>query len=181
MGLWLSPVGRDCNVRSLYLSSPSKAAQGNETKGSDHVSLSKITLVYILSLFKWHAPNPGQQLPIRVLSFGPQPIFTHRRYLYICSLLHFPPDNPLRIPSMQREGWGRGMGLGGISPYRCGWHHLPSFPLAGQQHLWHPNEMTVLSHLLGSDNEARSLSCPGSGIYWRICSTPKNSLDCLEI
>lgn len=81
--------GRMGHVCALYLTSPSKAAQGNETKGSDHVSLSKITLDYILSLFKLHAPNPGQQLLLRVLSFGQQPIFTHRRYLYSCSLLHF--------------------------------------------------------------------------------------------
>ncbi len=90
--------------------------------------------------------------------------------IYIFALCCISPRQPSEnsFNDMRREGWGRGMGLGGISPYRCGWHHLPSFPLAGQQHLWHPNEMAVLSHLLGSDNEARSLSCPGSGFYWQI-------------
>lgn len=116
-GTVTEPVGRDSNVCSLYLSSPSKAAQGNETKGSDHVSLSKITLVYILSLFKWHAPDPGQQLPIRVLSFGQQPIFTHRRYLYICSLLNFPQTTLWEFLQCRAEGRVRkGNGLRGYLP-----------------------------------------------------------------
>lgn len=115
MWMWhVSTVGWNSNVCSLYLSSPSKATQGNETKGSDHVSLSKI---YILSLFKCHAPNPGQQLPILVLSFGQQPIFTHTRYLYICSLLHFPQTTLWEFLQCHAEGrvW-EGRGALGVSP-----------------------------------------------------------------
>lgn len=75
--------------------------------------------------------------------------------------------------AMQREGCGRGMELGGISHYRCGWHHLPSFLLAGQQNLFSPNEMNALSHLLGFSNEARSVRWPESAIYIPIHATPK--------
>lgn len=68
--------------------SPSKAARGNETKCSHHVSLSKVTLVYILTLFKWHAPNRGQQLSIHMPSFGTNLYTsictTYCIYLYIC-------------------------------------------------------------------------------------------------
>lgn len=97
--------------------SPFKAAQGNETKCSDHVSLSKVTLVYILTLFKRHGPKPraatahprallGQHL---YTSIGG----TYCIYLYICSS-SFAPDIPLRIPSMPC----RVQGVGG--EWACG-------------------------------------------------------------
>lgn len=162
MGLWLSPVGWDSNVCSLNLNSPSKAAQGNETKAVIMWVFLRSPLS-IFCLFLNGMPPAGQQLPIRGPLLWPA-TYIHPEEVFIYLLFAaFPPDNPLRIPSMPCRGKGV---LGGISPYRWGWHHLPSFPLAGQQHLCHHNELTGLSHLLGSDNEARSLSCPGSGVYW---------------
>lgn len=173
MRLWLSPVVLDSNVCSQCLSSPSKAAQANESRGRGHVHPSKITLVYILSLFKRHAPRPRAattrsaallQPPTYI---RPSEVFIH---LLFAAFLH---DIPLRIPSVpcRGSGSGRGMKLRAISPYRWWWHHWLYFLHAGQQHLRHPNKMNALRHLR-SDNEAKSVSSPGRGDYCQIRATP---------
>lgn len=89
----------------MYALCPSKAAQGNETKGCDHVSLSKITLVYFLSLFKWHAPNPGQQPPIRVLSYGA--LYSPIGGIYTFALYYISSKQPSvnSCNAMQRDYW----------------------------------------------------------------------------
>lgn len=166
MRLWLSPVGRDSNVCCQCLSSPSKAAQATETEGRDHVSLSKITLVYILSLFKWHAPNQGQQLPIRLLSFGQQPIFNHRRYLYICSLLHFLQTTLWEFLQCHADGWvWEGNGVRGVSPL------IDVGDITYHVFFLQVNNIfvTLMKWLY---NEVRSVSCPGRGVYCQIHATP---------
>lgn len=122
--------------------------------------------VSIFCIFLNGMPPAGQQLPIKSSPLASN-LYSPRGGIYIFALCCISSRQPSENSSnaMQREGWGRGTGLGGISPYRCEWHHLPSFPLAGQQHLCHHNEMTGLNHLLGPDNEARSLSCTGE---WRL-------------
>ena len=139
------------------------------------------TLVYILSLFKWHAPLTRGSSCLSLPSHAPlrPAIYIHPEEVFICLLFAaFLPDNHLRIPPVPRRGKGvkGGMGLLDNTPYRCGWHHLPCFPFTGQQHLCQPDEVTAPSHLLGSNNEDRSLSCSaGCGAYCWMHTTPQNS------
>lgn len=88
----------------------------------------------------------------------------------------FPPDNPLRIPSATlSEGWGRGMGLW-VSPL------IDVGDITYHVCLFQINNISItkIRSYLGSDNEARSPSCPGSGLYWCICDTCKNSWEHLR-
>lgn len=115
--------------------------------------------------FQMACPQPGAAAArsYGVLSFVQPSIFTHGRYLYSCSLLHFLQTTLWGFLQCHAGGkgvkgewaWGRSLliDVGDIT-YQV-------FRLAGQQHLCHPGEVTTaLSHLLGSSHEDRSLSCP---------------------
>lgn len=150
----------------MYTLCPSKAVQGNETKVCDHVSLFKITLVYFLSLFKWHNPYPGQQLSVRVLSFGA--LYSPIGGIYTFALHYISSKQP---SGNSFNAMLRVCPLIDVGDITC---HFP--PLTDQQHLRLPYEMTVPNHLLGYNNEVRSLSCTGSGVYCWMHVTPMNSL-----
>lgn len=133
----------------------------------------EITRVFLrspLSIFclfsKGMPPNQGQQLPIRLLSFGPRPIFNHRRYLYICSLLHFLQTTLWEFLQCHAEGWvWEGDGVKGVSPlidvgditYHVFFPQVNNISVALMKRLY---------------NEVRSASCPGRGVYCQIQTTP---------
>lgn len=116
-------------------------------------------------------PNSGQQL----LSFSHKPIFTHRRYnissLLYCISSRLPSGNSSN--AMQREGCEGGYRLSGVGVS----------PLIDVGDIIYPvflsqvNNISVPSQLLGSINEARSQSWPGSGVYWWMQSAPLQKID----
>ena len=176
MGVWLSRVGWTSCVSCLYLSSPFKANKGMKPNSVITWAFLRSPLS-IICVFSNGIPQPRAATACLGALLRPAIyIFIHRGYLYSCSLLHFLQTTLQKFHQCIEEGgvWN-GNGLRGKPPYRCGWHHLPSFPLAGQQHLCCPYEMNVPSHLLGSKIEARSLSCPWSGINWLLHTNFKNS------
>lgn len=141
-----------------------------------------LTPLSIFSLFSnGHAPNPGQQ-PIRVPSFGQQPIFTHRRYLYICSLLHFLQTTLREFLRSHAEGrmcvcGGGGGGVYGVSPL-IDVGDITYHVLLSQVNNISVTVMRWLYSVIFWYPIMRPLSCLGSGIYWQIFATPKNTLDC---
>lgn len=171
MGLWLSPVGWDMYALCIW---PLLLRQHRGMKPKAVIMWvflrSPLTIFCLFS--NCMPPTQGSNY-----SFGCPPLASNLYSpiggIYIVALCYISSRQPSEnsFNAMQREGCG----LRGGSPLidegdiTC---HL--FPVAGRQHVCHPNETTVLSHLPGSDNEARSLSQPGSAIYWQIHATPKN-------
>lgn len=125
---------------------------GGSRKRQRSCETSKISRIYILSLFKWHAPSRGQQLPAGRLCRRQHSIYSPTGGIYILALWSISSWNSFN--AKQRGGLG-----GGSPPCRCRWHHLPVLHLTGQQLLCHP---------LGSYGRVWSPGSDWSCVYWGV-------------